>query len=215
MLTINSRPHITHAYKTRGSIPSRPPPHVYLTPYTHIPDPISLTFKVHHESKTPCTDAGDSGAGERMGRKYLDGICETNWDREMNTPICLEKKSLDWAENIWQHLEKVYLPWVKKVALGSILEKEKSFHFWIPWFCEPHNYGSYTHDSWTKHLILLLCPFFTPPQGDQGQTCHPHQQPHLFSSKDPFNLTSFEDFFSPHQIHLNVSSYLLHFPKLP
>lgn len=125
------------------------------------------------------------------------------------------EKSLDWAENIWQHLEKVYLSWVKKVVLGSILEKEKSFHFWIPWFCEPHNYGSYTHDSWTQHLILLLCPFFTPPQGDHGQTCHPHQQPHLFSSKDPFNLTSYEDFFCPHQLPLNVSSYLLHFPKLP
>lgn len=60
------------------------------TIHTH-PRPNLSHIQVHHESKTPSTDAGDSGAGERMGRKYLDGICETNWDREINTPICLRK----------------------------------------------------------------------------------------------------------------------------
>lgn len=36
-----------------------------------------------------------------------------------------EKKSLDWAENIWKHLETVYLPLVRMGLhdIGSTLEK--------------------------------------------------------------------------------------------
>ena len=91
-----SLPYITHAYKTRGSVPSRTP-HTCTSHHTHAFWTQSLSHpRSIMKLKTSGSEAGDSGVGWRMERKYLDGICETNWDREINTPIWLEKqKSLN------------------------------------------------------------------------------------------------------------------------
>lgn len=106
--TINSLSQITHAYKMRGSVPSGPP-HMRASHRAHT----SQTWSGSHSRSITKTkscpsgnDAGGSGVGERIERKYLDGICKTNGDREINTPIWLKKKN-HWVgqrtfENIWK-----------------------------------------------------------------------------------------------------------------
>lgn len=134
--TINSLSQITHAYKMRGSVPSGPP-HMRASHRAHT----SQTWSGSHSRSITKTkscpsgnDAGGSGVGERIERKYLDGICKTNGDREINTPIWLKKKkSLGWAENIWKHLEKVYLPLVKKGFLRLNFRNVKVIPFLTPW----------------------------------------------------------------------------------
>lgn len=164
-------PYITHPCMTRGGVPLGHPTRVPHTIHTHSGS--TITSKIHHEVKKI-----RQGSREQWGRiknaKKIPGwyLWKQTETGRLITPIWLGGGKNHWIRQrtFENYLEKAYQPWVKKVILGSILEKSKVAPFLSPLILWTLITKALTHTTaGIQHLTafsaLPLCPII-----NHGQT---------------------------------------------